>query len=442
MTNSDYFGGDLRGITQKLTYLKSMGVGTIYLNPIFEAHSNHRYNTADFLRIDPLLGTEEDLRELCARAKALGIRVILDGVFNHTGADSVYFNKKRRYGNGGAYNDPQSPYRSWYEFTNYPNGYQSWWGFQELPNLNERDPSYGEFICGENGVLRKWLADGISGWRLDVADELPDEFLDRVAACVKGADPDAAVIGEVWEDASTKVAYGIRRRYFLGGQLDSVMNYPFRDAIIAYVRHGDCNRLYSTLLSILEHYPKPVLDVLMNSLSTHDIERAITALAGEPISGGRDWQAHNNTLSPEKYALGKKLFMLASVIQYMLPGVPCLYYGDEAGLYGYKDPFNRTCYPWGREDPELIQFFRTLGAIRSGCPALSSGSFSAVSFTPEVVSFLRDCGGESYYVAVNRTPSEQPAVLPMEFKDAAVLYGSLGADGLLPPYGAAILVLR
>lgn len=442
VTNSDYFGGDLRGITQKLTYLKSMGVGTIYLNPIFEAHSNHRYNTADFLRIDPLLGTEEDLRELCARAKALGIRVILDGVFNHTGADSVYFNKKRRYGNGGAYNDPQSPYRSWYEFTNYPNGYQSWWGFQELPNLNERDPSYGEFICGENGVLRKWLADGISGWRLDVADELPDEFLDRVAACVKGADPDAAVIGEVWEDASTKVAYGIRRRYFLGGQLDSVMNYPFRDAIIAYVRHGDCNRLYSTLLSILEHYPKPVLDVLMNSLSTHDIERAITALAGEPISGGRDWQAHNNTLSPEKYALGKKLFMLASVIQYMLPGVPCLYYGDEAGLYGYKDPFNRTCYPWGREDPELIQFFRTLGAIRSGCPALSSGSFSAVSFTPEVVSFLRDCGGESYYVAVNRTPSEQPAVLPMEFKDAAVLYGSLGADGLLPPYGAAILVLR
>lgn len=189
VTNSDYFGGDLRGITQKLTYLKSMGVGTIYLNPIFEAHSNHRYNTADFLRIDPLLGTEEDLRELCARAKALGIRVILDGVFNHTGADSVYFNKKRRYGNGGAYNDPQSPYRSWYEFTNYPNGYQSWWGFQELPNLNERDPSYGEFICGENGVLRKWLADGISGWRLDVADELPDEFLDRVAACVKGADP-------------------------------------------------------------------------------------------------------------------------------------------------------------------------------------------------------------------------------------------------------------
>ena len=198
----------------------------LYLNPIFEAHSNHRYNTADYEKIDPLLGSEADLRALCSEAKRRGMSVILDGVFNHTGADSVYFNKFRRYGDGGAYNDPNSPYRSWYQFNNWPNEYDSWWGFTELPNLNEQEPAYSSFICGENGVLRKWMRAGVSGWRLDVADELPDAFLDQITAAVKAENPQGAVIGEVWEDASTKCAYGVRRRYFLGGQLDSVMNYP------------------------------------------------------------------------------------------------------------------------------------------------------------------------------------------------------------------------
>ncbi len=439
ITNSDYFGGDLRGIAEKLPYLKGLGVTTIYLNPIFEAHSNHRYNTADYEKIDPLLGTEADLSALCHKAKQMGMHIILDGVFNHTGSDSVYFNKERRYGNGGAYNDPQSRYRSWYEFINYPAEYQSWWGFQELPNLNEKDPGYSEFICGEHGVLKKWLRAGISGYRLDVADELPDEFLDKISACVKSYDPQAAVIGEVWEDATTKIAYGVRRRYFLGGQLDSVMNYPFKDAILTWVRDGDASRLYGTIQTILEHYPKPVLDVLMNSLSTHDVERAITALAGQPAGqNGREWQGQNNTLSPQRYELGKKLFRLAAVIQYMLPGIPCLYYGDEAGLYGYKDPFNRTCYPWGREDHELLEVFQTLGKIRTDYPQLSTGSFSAVSFTPEAVSFLRDCNGDSFFAAVNRTNYEVNLVIPPEFADARTLFGRLNGKNLLP-YDCVIL---
>ena len=443
ITNSDYFGGDLRGIIEKLPYLESLGVTVLYLNPIFEAHSNHRYNTANYEKIDPLLGSEADLRALCAEARRYGMSVILDGVFNHTGADSVYFNKFRRYGDGGAYNDPNSPYRSWYQFKNWPNEYDSWWGFTELPNLNEQEPAYSSFICGENGVLRKWMRAGVAGWRLDVADELPDAFLDQITAAVKAENPQGAVIGEVWEDASTKCAYGVRRRYLLGGQLDSVMNYPFKDAILAFVRGGDCYRLYMTVMDILEHYPKPVLDVLMNSLSTHDVERALTALAGQPVGGnGREWQGQNNTLSRDRYELGKKLLRLAAVIQYALPGIPCLYYGDEAGLYGYKDPFNRSCYPWGREDADLIETFRQLGRVRRDYPSLSTGGFCPVSFTASVVSFIRDCGEESLYIAVNRTDQPAKTVVPAEFRGAVPLFGALAKGDLLAPYNAVILAAR
>lgn len=436
--NNDYFGGDLPGIIEKLPYLHSLGVTVLYLNPVFEAHSNHRYNTANYQKIDPMLGTEEDFKELCSQAKELGIHIILDGVFNHAGSDSLYFNKEGRYGDGGAYRDPYSPYRSWFSFDEYPHRYQCWWGFLSLPNFNEDDPGYSNFICGENGILKKWLKNGISGWRLDVADELPDSFLDKICASVKSFDPEAALIGEVWEDATTKISYGVRRRYLLGRQLDSVMNYPFKDAILSYIRHGTATEFYNTLMDILEHYPEPVWGILMNSLSTHDVERAITALAGEPAQGrGRDWQGKNNRLSPERYALGKKMFQLASVLQYTLPGIPCLYYGDEAGLYGYRDPLNRSCYPWGREDQELLQWFHDLGQIRKNYPLLSEGRFTAVSFTPESVSYIRDCGEQSLFIGVNRTEKETPLSIPDEFETAEAILGEPG--NVLPPYGCLIL---
>ena len=175
---NDYFGGDLPGITEKLPELAALGVGVLYLNPIFEAHSNHRYNTADYLRIDPLLGTEQDFITLCQRAHEHGIKIILDGVFNHTGSDSLYFNKEGRYGPGGAYRDPHSPYRSWYCWKDAAaNMYESWWDFQSLPKLNSRDESWREFLCGENGIVRHWLRLGADGWRLDVVDEYPDELV-------------------------------------------------------------------------------------------------------------------------------------------------------------------------------------------------------------------------------------------------------------------------
>ena len=282
--NNDYFGGDLKGIEKKLGYLKDLGVTCIYLNPIFEAQSNHRYDTADYENIDSLLGTEKDFSSLCKEADKLGIKIILDGVFNHTGDDSKYFNRYGRYPDLGAYQSPDSPYYNWYKFNNWPDDYESWWGIKILPEVNEDNPDFIEYITGKNGIARKWLRLGASGWRLDVADELPDEFLDKFRKAVKEEKNDALVLGEVWEDASNKSSYGKLRRYLLGEQLDSVMNYPFANAVIDFIRNASAELFASRVMNITENYPKEVLDVLMNHLSTHDTMRAITALAGESCS--------------------------------------------------------------------------------------------------------------------------------------------------------------
>ena len=300
--NNDYFGGDLRGITEKLSYLFELGVTCIYLNPIFEAHSNHRYNTADYMKTDPLLGTEEDFKKLCESAGRVGIKIILDGVFSHTGDDSRYFNRYSRYDTVGAYNSKSSPYFKWYKFDRYPDEYKSWWGFKTLPEVTEECPDYDEFICGKNGVIRKWLRLGASGWRLDVADELPDCFIDDLRVAVKTEKPDGILLGEVWEDATTKFSYGTRRRYLLGVQLDSVMNYPFAEAVTDFARNGVAESFESSVMTIIENYPKEALDVLMNHIGTHDTERAITKIAGEKSDyRDRQWQSEH-FLSEEEYS--------------------------------------------------------------------------------------------------------------------------------------------
>lgn len=225
VTNSDFFGGDLKGIEEKLDYLASLGVTCIYLNPIFESHSNHRYDTANYEKIDPLLGDEEDFRSLCAAAKERNIHVLLDGVFSHTGSDSIYFNREGRYGDGGAYRSQSSPYYPWYSFRSWPNDYECWWNFITLPNVREENPAYDNYINGEDGIIRHWLEAGASGWRLDVADELPDGFIDRLNRAAKAQDENAMVLGEVWEDASNKTAYGVRRPVSAGraaGQRDEL----------------------------------------------------------------------------------------------------------------------------------------------------------------------------------------------------------------------------
>ena len=406
ITNNDYYGGNFGGIEQKLPYLESLGVTAIYLNPVFEAHENHRYNTANYERIDSMLGTQDDFVRLCKSAKERGIGIIIDGVFSHTGADSIYFNKFGRYGeNSGAYRDPDSPYRSWYSFNNYPHEYESWWGMTTLPNVNENNPDYTEYICGEGGILQKWIDLGAMGWRLDVADELPDEFIDALNKAVKTKGSDKVIYGEVWEDATTKESYGVRRRYLIGGQLDSVMNYPFKEAILNYVKYGAADDLKNGVMTIIEHYPKPSTDILMNFLSTHDIERAITRLAGREVgTHDRQWQA-DNVLSQMEYVYGVALMKCAMVLQFFLPGIPCIYYGDEAGQEGYKDPFNRRTYPWGLENTDLIDFTKELSRIRRSCRVFEKGSLKIVEVTRSHCIFKREDLelGESVVIYLNRS---------------------------------------
>ena len=447
--NNDYFGGDFAGIQSKLPYLKELGVTCIYLNPIFESHENHRYNTADYMKADPLLGTNEEFAELCAEAKKLGISIILDGVFSHTGSDSVYFNKNGRYPEPGAYQSKDSRYYDWYSFINYPNVYEAWWGIDTLPNVNENDEDYTEFICGEEGVLQYWLSQGAAGYRLDVADELPDQFLNNLRKSVKGFSKDKIVIGEVWEDASHKESYGVKRRYLLGDQLDSVMNYPFREAILNFMKGAPVHQFVDSIMDIIENYPKAAVDVLMNFVSTHDIERAINRLGGEPCDDkSKDWMAER-MLTPEQYEHGKNLLKAAMALLYFLPGVPCIYYGDEVGLQGYKDPFNRRCFPWGHEDQDLLAYVKRLGKVRHSIPNVKSGRTYFVFndeeiYDDRIVGFTRQGDDLDYIIFVNRSGDEvtvnELSKKLNRFTDLRGFYGDFGEDTLhVAPYGYTII---
>lgn len=440
--NNDYFGGDLKGIEQKLPYLKSLGVTCIYLNPIFAANSNHRYDTADYERIDPLLGTEDDFKSLCRAADKENIKIILDGVFSHTGCDSKYFNMYSHYNSVGAYNSTESLYYSWYKFTDYPNGYKSWWGIKLLPEVQEENESYRNYICGENGILRRWLRAGAGGWRLDVADELPDIFLDELRKAVKAEKEDAVIIGEVWEDATTKFAYGERRRYLLGEQLDSVMNYPFAAAILNFVKGGSAQAFEDGIMSIVENYPPQVLNVLMNHIGTHDTERALTRLAGPDAAGkDRNWQHENNKLSESDYLRGVSMLKTASLLQFTLPGVPSIYYGDEIGMQGMKDPFNRACFTWNDTNEELYKWYKRLGEIRRGCKAFVNGEIKIIHAHAGAVAYLRTCSENSVLTAVNISPNAVDIEAGAEWDNSYSFFGGVCKNGVLhlEPYERALL---
>lgn len=385
VTHWDFFGGTLRGIEEKLDDLRGLGVTVLYLNPIFAAASNHRYDTADYFEIDPALGDTAGFTALCRAAGDRGMRVILDGVFSHTGADSRYFDRWGRYG-GGACAGPASPYYRWYDFQEFPGKYRCWWGEPDLPEVSELDPGFLDLICGENGVVRHWLRLGASGWRLDVADELPDPFIRAVRAAAMAEKPDALLLGEVWEDASNKVSYGVRRDYLLGGGLHGVMNYPFRQGLVDFILgRTDAPALAFALTTLRDHYPPGAFAASLNLLGSHDRARILTVLGGE---GDR--------------ALALRRQKALSFLQFTLPGVPCVYYGDEAGLTGGEDPDNRRPYPWGREDQSLLSHYRWLCTLRRDHPALISGGFDAQAPSPEELVLRR--GSLTAYV--NRTTLE------------------------------------
>ena len=447
--NRDFFGGDFQGVLEKLDYLKSLGVETLYFNPIFEAAENHRYGTADYSRVDPMLGTNEDFARLCEEAHRQGMRVMLDGVFNHTGYVSRYFNGDGFYPEAGAAQSQESPYYSWFNFTQWPNRYDSWWGIYSLPAVNENDPGYREFIFGgKDSVVRRWLRAGADGWRLDVADELPDDFVHGIHEAARAEKPDAVIIGEVWEDGSTKVAYGVRRKHILGGHCDGLMNYPLRSAILSFFQGGGGEAFVKGMETIRENYPAFAFYSSMNSLDTHDTPRFLTLLGagGEYRDQSREWRA-GFTLSPKQLNRGRKLLKAAALLLFCFPGSPTVYYGDEVGMEGFEDPFNRQTYPWGYEDQELLEWYRALGRLRGQRPALRRGGIRYVCGRGPLLAFVRESEEERLLCAFNAGDGEQTFTA-----DEGRLYPLLGQAELtqeeelyaitLPPRSGAVFLAK
>ncbi len=433
--NCDFFGGSLQGILSKLDDLADFGVTVLYLNPVFESASNHRYNTADYRAIDPMLGTEDDFHHLCQEAKRRGIRVILDGVFNHTGSQSRYFNADGFYSDTGAAQSPDSPYYHWYSFHPWPADYDAWWGIRTLPAVREDAPDYRDFIIrGQDSVVRHWLRAGASGWRLDVADELPDDFIGEIRTAMEETAPDSFLLGEVWEDATTKIAYSMRRRYLLGQELHGVMNYPFRTALIAYLLGGDADEFRETLESLRENYPPHAFYSLMNFLSTHDTPRILTVLGADHVPDSKEERAVFR-LSPARQQLGLKRLRLAALVLFTFPGAPTVYYGDEAGMEGWEDPFNRAGYPWGQEDSELKSFFSKLAHLRREQPALQTGQLHWRWTAGSLLVFARELDGQLLTTVVNAADTPQTLTLPWFGDTARDLLSSEAlspADNVLP----------
>ena len=422
--NNDYFAGSLQGIRSKLDYLQSLSVTTLYLCPIFEAASNHRYNTADYMKIDPMLGTEEDFRQLCADAKERGIRIMLDGVFNHTGSNSRYFNADGFYDELGAAQSKDSPYANWFNFSHWPTKYDSWWGIHTLPAVNENDENYRRFIIsGEDSVVRHWLRAGASGWRLDVADELPDDFIAEIRRAMEEENPDSFLLGEVWEDGTTKVAYSRRRQYLLGSETHGLMNYPFRTATLAWLTGGDAAAFRETMEALRENYPPQAFYSALNILGTHDTPRILTLLGVDANATPDTKEGRANYhLSSQELLRGVSRLRLAAMLAFSFPGSPTVFYGDEAGMQGFEDPLNRGTYPWGHEDQSLLAFYRKLGALRKERASMQSGDIAYLYARDGGLVFRRSKGEEVTVTALNA--GDTPLELTLEWT------GSCATDAL------------
>lgn len=401
---NDFFGGNLEGIIKKLPYLKELGIDAIYLNPIFKAYSNHKYDTGNYEEIDEMFGDEKTFTRLCDEAEKLGIKIILDGVFNHTGSNSKYFNKNGEYDSLGAYNSKESPYYDWFCFSEYPDKYDSWWGMLTLPSVNEKSENLRDYLLrNKNSIIKKWLRAGASGWRLDVVDELPEFFVKELREAVKSEKEDAVIIGEVWEDASNKESYGERREYFLGRELDSVMNYPLKNILIAAaIGKVDAKKLSRVIMSLYENYPKQAFNSLLNMLSSHDSERILTMLGDAPKNSDRNFQS-GFILDEASYK--KAMYRLKPVlgVLMLMPGVPCIFYGDEIGMQGYGDPFCRACFNWNavNSENEILKIYKRFINLRKSSDCFKKGDFKPVYTHGNTFGFLRSINSEKYIVLAN-----------------------------------------
>ena len=411
----DFYGGTLTGIMKKLPYLEKMGVTVLYLNPIFRARSNHRYDTGDYMEIDPLVGTQEEFEALCKKAEECGIRVMLDGVFSHTGEDSRYFNHFGTYDTVGAYQSKESPWYDWYTFKHFPDEYKCWWDITSLPEVRKDNADYQQFMFKpKEGVVPHWIHEGASGWRLDVADELSMDFLRKLRVATKRARRDAVVLGEVWEDASNKVAYGVMRNYCTGDTLDSVMNYPLREAILSFATgKSDAAALVRLVRHQAEVYPAQFRYALMNLVGSHDRARALNILAEKEGAGLTKAEQHALTLTADEYALAVERYKLCVELLCALPGNPTIYYGDEAGLTGCHDPFCRRPFPWGHEDKALQAFVAAKLNERKSSALLKYGYCDIFADDADTIRILRYTAGTD---ALGRKAPHQKAEITIKRK--------------------------
>ena len=439
LKNNCFYGGTLWGVIDKLEYISSLGVDTIYLSPIFDAASNHKYDTADYMSVDSMFGGDEAFSALIKKAKEFGIGIILDGVFNHTGSDSIYFNKYGSYDSVGAYQSEKSEYYSWYDFQDYPDKYTSWWGIDILPRIHPDKPDCRKYFVGKNGVIAKYASMGIDGFRLDVADELSDDFISEIKAVLNKYNTESVLYGEVWEDASNKIAYDKRKQYYLGAELDGVMNYPVRKGILDFLTGSDPQALRYALGAVTNNAPKRIRDMQMNLLGTHDTLRILTALGGEKPQGRSNEYLSRARMNDLERGIAKRRLRMAYAILATIPGIPAIFYGDEAGLEGYQDPFNRMPYPWGKEDLNLIKYYKKIGEIRRSNDVYKDGDFELMFLDSRLLVFKRIKGDDAFITVVNNSGMS----LNVDFdSDASPMISSAARSGNakfeIPAYTAEI----
>jgi glycosidase len=430
----DYMGGDLKGIDQQLDYLQSLGVNTIYLNPIFDAGSNHSYDTQDYYRIDPYFGTQKDFDNLVKHMRERGMRLILDGVFNHLSSDSPFFDRYGHYTSLGACESADSPYRSWFTFNVVPGAtakseaapcapnagetlwttYVGWFGFDSIPVIDKTLPEVWEyFLTSDDAVAKHWLEAGAGGWRMDVSGDpsFPSGYWETFRDVTKTVDADAFLISETWQKDSTLL------RMLRGDRFDTTMNYRVRDAVIGLLAPGpfdskgfaDSGRVITPsefvnrIASIQEDYPEAAFATAMNLLDSHDTERLRWTLTpGTETRADKEMNAAN-------VAEGKRRQQLASLVQFTLPGAPTVFYGDEIAQTGDDDPDDRRTYPWtprdGQRDTAMLTHYQTLGTARHALPVLTDGDLRMLlaDDTAGTVAYGRATGDAAAVVVLNRT---------------------------------------
>ena len=445
--NADFYGGDLKGIEDKLDYIKSLGVSIIYLSPVVWSQSNHRYDASDYEKVDPYVGCNDDLKSLCDKAHEKGMKVVLDAVFNHTGNDSKYFNEFNTFDELGAYQSKDSKYYNFYKkyYSNNQEYFGYWWGMSNLPVCDGKSVEWQNYIYGEHGIIDKWFELGIDGLRLDVADELTDEFIEGIRKAVKRNKKDGFILGEVWKNPMR-----MNRGYISSGKgMDSVMNYPLVDALIRYFKYTDVEKLKRVLYEIKNEYPIDTINTLMNFTSTHDITRAINMFGSNDFNEysewvwnageDREWQK-NYKLTKEQYENGKELYKSYIFTLAFLPGILSIFYGDELGLEGMGNLANRKPFPKEIKDKELLEYFKKIGKIRNNESFLEEADLNILDVNDKYFMFERNKDDTDALITINRTGDNQKIIVPDRYENPDKIYRINDKDNeLLTPHGGLVL---